>query len=367
MQLRRDLWRNFDFLLFGGVLVLGVFGVVMIQSAIAGSPGLADIVNNQILFLIIALGVIIGMSILDYHYYSSLSNIMYLFILGLLLFSMFLGEVAFGSKRWIPLGSFNLQPSELAKMVNILVLADFFNRTKNQPHDLTWVAKSLAITLGMTVWILLQPDLSSSIVMVVIWFSILWLAGLPPKFLLIFAVVGILGGVGAFPFLEEYQQQRVLSFVFPDPEARYGNSYNVEQALVTIGSGGWFGQGYGHSSQIQLRFQKVRHTDFIFSAISAEFGFVGTVLIMLALLFVIWRCFVIARNASEEYGALIAYGFGIVIFFQMMVNIGVNLNLMPVTGLTLPFISYGGSSMLSLALGIGLVESVAVHSQKRET
>jgi rod shape determining protein RodA len=161
--------------------------------------------------------------------------------------------------------------------------------------------------------------------------------------------------------LEQYQQLRVVNFLFPDPNARYGNTYNVDQALITIGSGGWFGQGYGHGSQVQLRFLKVRHTDFIFSAMAEEFGFIGTVLVIGILLFVIFRCLRAARLSRDVYGALICYGFTMLIFFQTAVNIGVNLKLIPVTGLTLPFISYGGSSLLSMALGIGLVESVLIH------
>jgi rod shape determining protein RodA len=150
----------------------------------------------------------------------------------------------------------------------------------------------------------------------------------------------------------------VLNFIFPDPEARHGDSYNVEQALVSIGSGGWFGQGYGQGTQVQLRYLKVRHTDFIFSALAEEFGFAGTILIMALIVFVIWRCIQAGKNASDLYGSLIAYSYASMLFFQAAVNIGVNLNVVPVSGLPLPFISYGGSSLLSSVMGVGLVESV---------
>jgi len=216
------------------------------------------------------------------------------------------------------------------------------------------------------VWILLQPNLSTSIVIMVIWFSLLWISGLPPKYLLIFAGVGLLAAMAAFPFLEAYQQERIINFFFQDPNARHGNVFNVEQAIITIGSGGWFGEGYGHSTQVQLRYLKVRHTDFIFSAIAAEFGFVGTVVVMALLVFVILRCVRIARRAADPFGSYIAFGFSALLFFQMAVNIGVNLNLIPVTGLTLPFVSYGGSSLLSLVLGIGLVESVAARQKPKD-
>jgi rod shape determining protein RodA len=167
-----------------------------------------------------------------------------------------------------------------------------------------------------------------------------------------------------FNFLEDYQQNRILNFLFPDPNARYGETYNVDQAKISIGSGGLLGMGYGQGSQVQLRFLKVRHTDFIFSAMAHEFGFIGTIFIMSILVFVIYRCFRVGQKASDMFGQLIAYGVGTLLFFQMAVNIGVNLNVIPVTGLTLPFISYGGSSLASLLLGIGFVESVSAHRHR---
>lgn len=227
-----------------------------------------------------------------------------------------------------------------------------------------WIINGLALVFGVVVWILLQPNLSTSIVIMVLWFSMLWIAGLPPKYILIFALAGVVLGMAAFPFLETYQQQRILNFIFPDPNARHGATYNVEQALISIGSGGWTGMGYGHGSQVQLRYLKVRHTDFIFSAMAEEFGFIGTTMIIGLIVFVIIRCLRAARLAADPFGGLIAYGVAILLFFQTIVNLGVNMKVIPVTGLTLPFISYGGSSLLSLVLGIGLVESVIAHHKQ---
>ena len=359
--MRREIWRHFDFLLFGSVVILCIFGIVMIRSAIAGSISLAGLVQSQTIYVVLGIVIILGTSVLDYHYWASLTRLMYGGTVFLLLVVFAVGAVSFGSARWISTGLVNIQPSELGKIVIILVLADFFNRHKDDPHNLRWVGTSFALTFGLVIWVLLQPNLSTSIVIFVIWFALLWLSGLPPKYLLIFVGVAILGSVIVFPFLAIYQQQRVITFLFPDPNARYGNTYNIEQALIAIGSGGMFGQGYGHSSQVQLRFLKVRQTDFIFSAMASEFGFIGTVIIIALLIFVVLRCFRAARLASDLFGSLIAYGFGILILFQMAVNIGVNLKVMPVTGLTLPFISYGGSSLVSLVFGIGLVESVIIR------
>jgi rod shape determining protein RodA len=158
----------------------------------------------------------------------------------------------------------------------------------------------------------------------------------------------------------------VLTFLFPDPNASYGATYNVQQALIAIGSGGLLGQGYGHGTQVQLRFLKVRHTDFIFSAISEEFGMIGAGLVIAILVFIVIRCLRAARLAKDVTGAMIGYGIAILIFFQGAVNIAVNMKIIPVSGLPLPFISYGGSGLVSLMLGIGLVESVILRHRQME-
>jgi len=359
--MRREVWRHFDYWLFGTVLVLCIFGIAMVRSAIAGNEVLAGHVTRQAIYVALGVVIILGTAMIDYHYWATFVRPMYWLTVILLVVIFAYGQARFGSARWLDTGLILIQPSELGKIVIILALANHFQNTREEPHDLRWLASSFGLTAALVVWILLQPNLSTSIVIFVLWFSMVWLSGLPPKYIGWFIVAGLLGAALLFPFLADYQQKRVLNFVAPDPNARHGDTYNVDQALVTIGSGGWFGMGYGHGSQVQLRFLKVRHTDFIFSAMAEEFGFVGTLIVIGLLIFVVLRCIRAARIANDVFGSLIAYGFGVLIFFQMAVNIGVNLNVIPVTGLTLPFISYGGSSLLSLVLGIGLVESVAAH------
>ena len=267
----------------------------------------------------------------------------------------------FGSARWFDTGVILIQPSELAKIVLIIVLADLFARNQDKIHEIRWIIRSLIMTLGIALWILLQPNLSTAIVMFVIWFALLWASGLRIKHLALFLGISAILPFAAFPFLVDYQKARVMNFLLPDLTARHGEIYNIQQALISIGSGGWLGQGYGQGEQVQLRFLKVRHSDFIFSAMAHEFGFIGTTLVMLFILFVILRCLRAAYLSRDTFGALICYGVAALLAFQAIVNIGVNLNLMPATGLTLPFVSYGGSSLLSTLLGIGLVESVILR------
>lgn len=361
---KRELWKHFDFWLFGAVVFLSLFGILMIRSAIAGNTELAGLVKKQTIYVVIGLAVLLIAAIIDYRYWKNFSKLFYIITILFLAVILIAGTVSFGAQRWLEVGLVNIQPAEISKIVLILVLADYFSKNADRKKNVRWVILSFAIVAGIVVQILLQPNLSSSILLIVIWFSMLWISGLPYKYLIIMVLAIIVLAVAAFPLLEPYQQERILSFIKPDPNARHGNTYNVEQALITIGNGGWLGQGYGHGTQVQLRFLKVRHSDYIFSAIAEEFGFVGTVLMVALLVFVIVRCIRAARLASDEHGAMIAYGFSTLIFFQTAVNIGVNLRVIPVTGQTLPFISYGGSSLLSLMLGIGLIESVLMHQQK---
>ena len=357
----RSSWKHFDFWLLGAVAILSIFSIAMIRSAIAGNITLAGYDQRQTIFVIIGFVVILITTAIDYRIWNSINRILYYGMAGLLGILYVVGQAVFGSARWFETTYFSIQPSELAKIVIILALAEFFSRNMERVNDLRVVFRSLLLTVGIVIWILLQPNLGTSIVIIVIWFTLLWASGLNLKMLAVFAGVGVVVPIVGFPFLADYQRTRVLDFLFPNPEARLGDSYNIQQALISIGSGGWFGKGYNLGTQVQLRFLKVRHSDFIFSAMAEEFGFVGTVFILGLLLFVIYRILRAARLARDTYGALICYGVATLVAFQAIVNIGVNLRMIPATGLPLPFISYGGSAMLSLLLGIGLVQSVIVR------
>jgi len=365
MKSSRNVWQNFDFVLFGAVLILSILGIALVRSSIAGNIELVDHPQRQTTFLLISLVVLFVVAAVDYRYWITLIQPMYIVTMVFLLF-VFTAEARFGSARWLEVGTILIQPAELAKIVLILTLANFFANHESKSLDLNTILRSALIVGGLVIWIFLQPNLSTTIVLLVIWAALLWIVGMKIRFILIAVGIVILvlliGAATGFAFLADYQKDRITNFLFPDPDARYGETYNVDQALITIGTGGWFGQGYNQSTQVQLRFLKVRHTDFIFSVLAADFGFVGTLVVILLLVVVILRCMRISQNASDTFGSLIAYGFGFLIFFQSMVNIGVNINVLPVTGLTLPFVSYGGSSLLSLMLGIGMVESVAMRS-----
>ena len=379
--MRNISWRHFDFWLLGSVAFLTIFGVTMISSAIAGNIELveANTVIKQIIFAGIGFVVLAITAMIDYRYWGALSSFLYLVMVGALAVLFLFGDALFGSSRWFSVGPILIQPSEFAKIVIILILANFFSQNIDKIKKPMTVLRSLVVTFFIVVWIILQPDLSTSIVILVLWFALLWASGLDIKLLLIAggASIGVLG-IGlplmllnndpenTAGLIKPYQLDRVINFIFPDPNASFGAIYTVQQALISIGEGGWFGQGYGSGSQVQLRFLKVRHSDFIFSALAEEFGFVGALVVIATLAFIIARCLRAARLSSDTYGALIAYGAATLISFQTIVNIGMNLNLLPVTGLTLPFVSYGGSSLITLFIAIGLVESVLLRHKALE-
>lgn len=369
---REEFWRHFDFSLFGAVILAISFGVAMIRSAIAGNEILAGLVQRQIIFAILGFVVIMIVAIIDYHYWSALIRQIYFVIMVFLIILFVIGGQRFGAARWLETGLVSIQPTELAKIVVILALSYYFGRNIDSLHDLPWLVKGLIIALGLAVWIFLQPNLSNVIVIMVLWGALAWLGGLELKQLGILILVGLTVAIIGFQFLIPYQQERVTGFIFSnlssssDTASTYGPQYNVNQALIALGSGGLFGKGYGLGTQTQLRFLKVRHTDFIFSVIAEEFGLVGAVFVLLIIAFIIYRCLRAASKANDPFGAFICYGVAMLIFFQAAVNIAVNLNLIPVTGLPLPFISYGGSGLLSLMLGIGLVESVVMRQKAIE-
>ena len=369
-MLRNISWRHFDFWLLGAIVLATAFGTTMIRSAVAGNEELIPLINRQIYFALAGLVLIFVVAAIDYRYWISLYIPIYI-AMSVLLFALFLSaQAVFGAARWFTVGVLFVQPTEFAKIVIILILARYFEKSRERPRDLRWIAFSLTWVWGLTIWILLQPNLSNVVVITVIWFVLLWLNGLQLKHLFAFGgagivAIGTLFGLIIFgvriPFLQGYQQERIANFILPDRTATFGATYNVQQALIAIGSGGLFGKGYGHGTQTQMRFLKVRHTDFIFSAISEEFGMIGGMLVILILAFIIWRCLRAAQRSRDVSGAVIAYGVATLIFFQGVINIGVNMNIVPVSGLPLPFISYGGSGLTSLMLGIGLVESVALR------
>src|SRR3990172_3517056 len=272
MQASARLWRHFDVWLLAAVVVLTIAGIAMIRSAIAGNENLSETVPRQSIYAVIGMAVVLVTAAVDYRIWSAIARPLYVVAVLLLGMVLLAGSVSFNAVRWFNLGIATVQPSEVTKVIMILVLADYFSRHEYEIGRWGVILRSLALVSLPAVLLFLQPDLSAVIDLAIIWITIIWAAGVPLRRLAAMAGVALLMVVILWPLLAGYQQARVASFLFPDPEAQFGETYNVLQARIAIGSGGLFGQGYGHGTQVQLRFLKARHTDFIFSAMSQEIG-----------------------------------------------------------------------------------------------
>ena len=302
------------------------------------------------------------LGVVDYRVLGHLRNVIYGVVIVLLSLVVVIGQITHGAQRWLDLGLFPVQPSELSKVLIILVMASYLAYYRESLHQLRYILLSLVYVVPPVLLIYLQPDLGTALVVAAIWVVMLFAAGMRVRHLLLMTLAGLVTAPFAWYRLQGYMRTRLILFLRPglDPAQRY----NIDQALISIGSGGWLGKGLLSGSQSQLRFLRVRHTDFIFSALGEELGFVGTVLVVLLLVLLVLRLLRIAERARGTFGGLIACGVATMIAFQSAVNIGMNVGLLPVVGIPLPFVSYGGSSLVSILIAEGLAQSVALHRRK---
>jgi rod shape determining protein RodA len=358
----RKQWRHFDPVLLAATILLIVLGVLMIRSATLESPALQKTAGRQALFGLGGLALMLFVTAFDYRLLDSLQKPIYALMLAILVVVVVLGSERFGAQRALWEGSY--QPSEMAKVLIVLVLAKYLADHEEDMHRLRYILGSLLIVAPAVVLVYLQPDLDAALVFLWIWLVMTLIAGMRLQHLAIFGVLGILAMPAAWLAMKDYMQTRLLSFLVPSLEP--GARYNVDQALVSIGSGGWLGKGYMRGTQTHLRFLFVRHTDFIFSVIGEELGFVGAVVVMILLAVVLIRLLRAAHLARDAFGRYLAAGIASFIFFQATVNIGMNLNLLPVTGTPLPFVTYGGSSLVTILIAEGLVQSVLLRHKMTE-
>jgi len=361
---RTRIWRNFDFVLFGVTLILIIYGILMIRSATLGAvdTDLQSRVPRQIQYTIIGIAIFFMFAALDYRLLGALQPYIYGALVVILGLVTLLGRVgAAGAKRWLEVG-LPVQPSEIAKVLLVVVLAQHLQRQYTKFNSLRAVLVSLGYVGVPALLIFLQPSLGITLLIVFVWFVMVWAAGLRLKHIMLFLVIALAALPVLWSRMEDYQKSRIVNF-FSCGDRTDNDCYNIIQARISIGSGGLLGKGYAYGTQSQLRFLRVRWTDFIFSVIAEELGFVGATGVFLLIAILLWRIMRAASLARDPLGALICYGVAAIIFFQTVVSTGMNLSLLPVTGLTLPFISSGGSSLLTLLVGIGLVQSVMMRRE----
>ena len=359
-------WRHVDPTLALAACALTVLGLAAIYSSTFSSlraQGLPEglIMRRQLLNLGLGLAGMVAMALVDYRRLLAWAPVVYgavVVILGLVLTR--LGSATNAAQSWFNLGPYQVQPSEYAKVAMIVVLAAVFG-SRREPPGLRQLALGLAAMAVVCVLILLQPDFGTFMVFVPILFGVLLVGGVPLRWLLVLALVGSVGVVGMFKLnmLKEYQKDRLTAFIDPtaDPEGR-GYTYNARQALIAIGSGGVTGKGYLRGTQTNLQYVPEQKTDFIFTVVGEELGFAGAMVLLGLLGLLAWRGLRIAAVARDPFGALIAAGVVSMLVFQAFVNIGMTIGIMPITGIPLPFVSYGGSSLVASFLAVGLLENV---------
>jgi len=378
-------WRNFDWPLFLAVLLLCGTGVGMIYSATFSTPILTDYWLRQSIFVGLGIAMLLVATLIDYRQLEILALPAFLlFVLSLVAVDLFGTSQETDSQRWINIGGILVQPTESGKFLLIIFMAWYLSWYREYMDRLPYLVIALFLLVAPLIFVYRQPNLGMTITYAFLGGTLILVSGVR------FWQLGVLiaGVLIAIPLLasrlQGYMLERLCIFLDSDKiellklyfgelpkacvdsEALKDASYNVDQALIAVGSGHWLGQGWAQGSQNQLHFLRVRHTDFIFSVIAEELGLIGSGLILVLLIFVVWRLLNIADRAQDQFGRLIATGVAAIIFFQTLTNVGMNLGLLPVTGLTLPFISYGGSSLISMMFAVGLAESVIMRHRKIE-
>jgi rod shape determining protein RodA len=363
MALRRGLQDNFDWPLFVTVAAIAVVGVVNLYSATsAAGPALRDVYIQQVYWLTLGAGVAVLIAAIDYRHYERYAWIGYGVGVAMLVLVFLLAREIRGSQRWIPIGSFSLQPSELMKVFFIVALAKHLH---NDPRTEGRTLKDLiipALILSLPLLLILkQPDLGTALILVFIFITVMFLTHLKLRSLVTLVVtMGVSAPLAWSYLLKPYQRERVTSFLDPDQDL-LGTGWHAYQAKVAIGSGGLTGKGFLQGTQNQHKFLPDQHSDFPFPVWAEEQGFVGSVLlILLYLVLVLWGL-KIASEAKDRFGAVVSVGVSALIFWHAFINLGMVCGILPVVGITLPLFSYGGSSVLTIMIGIGLLMNVSMR------
>ncbi len=351
--MKENLFQRFDFILPAAAVLLSCAGIILIQSAFGGVSSVAPETIRQLAYLGVGLIVMLIFTFVDYETWGRLAVPLSILNMALLVFVIIAGHSAKGAQRWISLGALGtFQPSEPAKIFLIIALAAILSGTKK-------LSGKMVFPIFLTVlipWFLIfvQPDLGTSVVLLFISFVMLFMSGTNP--LLILSVIS--AGAIALPFvLRDYQKERLLVFMNPNEDVS-GAAWNITQSKIAMGNGGLLGKGLFGGSQTQLDFVPEHGTDFIFSVAGEEWGFLGVLLILALYAVILWRCLIIIKSAKDDFGFFTAIGIFCLILFHLFVNIGMTSGIMPVVGVPLSFVSFGGSALIVNFMAIGILESI---------
>jgi rod shape determining protein RodA len=374
--MRESRWQQFDFVIVACVLALVLAGVAMIHSATCGSPcaGLlppSSYALRQGVSAAFGFALLIGVSLIDYRFYRVYAYHLFGFAVALLVIVLIIGRGGadndYGAKRWIYLGVFDLQASEVAKLAVLVVLARVLGDKPEGALSFKRLMASLAIVVVPMGLVFMEPDLGTSLAFLTIWVTMVLVAGIRWRHALLLLAGGLVASPLAWLGMKDYMRERLITFIgtLIDLEhAAFDQGYNVLQARISIGSGGLFGRGYLEGTQSQLGFLPITQSDFIFSAAAEELGFIGVGVLFCLFVILIFRVTRAGDMSRDDFGRLLTFGVAAMILFAAVANLGANLTLLPVTGIPLPFISYGRTSLLTNLAALGIVQSVLLYRLK---
>ena len=355
-------FKNFDYVLMFCILLLGFISLITMYSTDGGK--ILFHTKSHFIKLVVFTMMMLIISFINIKFWFSIGYLAYLLTVGLLFWTYFFGIKASGSQRWIDLYFINLQPSELMKIFIILCLAKYFHRMKlENVNSIYAIFTSLVIILLPMGLVIIQPDLGTSVLISISGIAVLWFAGINHKYFIYTLIAFLISLPFIISFLQPYQKLRVLTFLNPDRDP-LGAGYQIIQSKIAVGSGGIFGKGFLKGTQSYLEFLPEKHTDFIFTLFSEEFGFIGSAFLLLIYAVIIYRIVAIGANSRSYFAKIFCYSFGAAIFVYITINMSMVLGLLPIVGSPLPIMSYGGSSMLATMIGFGIVMSARVHSQQ---
>ena len=354
--------KSFDYILFFSILIVGTISIFAMYSSDGGdfsSHATSHLLRFAIFFLMMII-----ISFINIKTWHSLGYLFYIFVLGLLVWASLYGVTAQGSQRWINLYFINLQPSELMKIAIIICFAKYYHRMQlSNVNKIKNIIIPILILFIPIALVLSQPDLGTSILIALSGIIVLWLAGVNIKYFFYSFLIFIISAPFVISFLKPYQKLRILTFFDPDKDP-LGAGYQIIQSKIAVGSGGLSGKGFLKGTQGYLEFLPEKHTDFIFTLYSEEFGFIGSLLLLLIYAIIIFRIIRIGSLSRSFFGKFFCYGFGSAIFIYISVNMAMVLGLVPIVGSPLPIMSYGGSSMLATMIGLGIVMSAKIYQRQ---
>ena len=354
--------KNLDYILLISVILLSVLSVFVMYSTDGGE--ILFHTKNHFVKLAVFFPLMIFVAFFNIKFWHNFSYIIYFIVILLLIYVSFFGIKSSGSQRWMDLYLFVLQPSELMKIAIIMCLAKYFHRIKiENVNSFTSITIVLSIIIIPIIFVISQPDLGTSILIALSGLIILWLGGMKIKYFIYSFITFLISLPFIISFLKPYQKLRILTFLDPDRDP-LGAGYQIIQSKIAIGSGGLNGKGFLKGTQSYLDFLPEKHTDFIFTLFSEEFGFVGSLVLLILYAILIFRIIRIGALSRSFFGKFFCYGFGSAIFIYVTVNMSMVLGLLPIVGSPLPILSYGGSSMLATMIGLGIVMSTKIYSRQ---